>query len=263
MAVSHRTSGDYRGKVAVVTGASSGLGRQLALDLAAAGAVVVGMARREPELRELTDEMRRSSPRSGHVVCDVGGAGLADAMATIERDYGPVDVLINNAATDLKVGLRDIAVEDYRHLMDANFFSAVTATLAVLPGMIERGAGVVAMVSSDGGRLPGSGPGSYPASKAALGAFAESVSYRVRRKGVRVHVVYPAFMPTAMGLAALDRGLRTPPFFARRSVEQVSKLVLGKLAGPRFEINAARVIVWATVFRAVMPRLYQRLRSGR
>lgn len=254
---------DYRGKVAVVTGASSGLGRQLALDLAAAGAVVVGIARREPELRELSDEMRRVSPRSGYVVCDVSGDGVADAMATVERDYGPVDILINNAATDLKVGLRDITVADYRHLMEANFISAVTATLAVLPGMIARGNGVVAMVSSDGGRLPGSGPGAYPASKAALGAFAESVSYRVRRKGVRVHLVYPAFMPTAMGLAALDRGLRNPPFFARRTVEQVSRLVLRKLGGPHFEINAARVIVWATVFRAFMPRLFERLRSSR
>jgi NAD(P)-dependent dehydrogenase (short-subunit alcohol dehydrogenase family) len=254
---------DYRGKVAVVTGASSGLGRQLALDLASAGAVVVAMARREPELRELTDAMRRSSPRSGYVVCDVAGGELTRVMADIEREYGPVDILVNNAAADLKVGLRDITVEDYRHLMEANFLSAVTATLAVLPRMIERGAGVVAMVSSDGGRLPGSGPGAYPASKAALGAFAESVSYRVRNKGVRVHVVYPAFMPTAMGLSALDRGLRTPPFFARRTVPQVSRLVLRKLGGPHFEINAAPVIVWATVFRALMPRLFQRLRSAR
>ncbi len=261
--MSHRAGVDYRGKVAVVTGASSGLGRQLALDLAAAGAVVVGVARREPELRELADEMRRMSPRSGYVVFDVAAGDLGAAMASIEETYGPVDVLVNNAAMDLKVGLRDITVEDYRDLMEANFLSAVSATLAVLPGMIERGRGVVAMVSSDGGRLPGSGPGAYPASKAALGAFAESVSYRVRRKGVRVHVVYPAFMPTAMGLAALDRGLRTPPFFARRTVEQVSKLVVRKLGGPRFEINAARAIVWATVFRAVMPRLYQRLRTSR
>ncbi|MBV9254582.1 MAG: SDR family NAD(P)-dependent oxidoreductase [Actinobacteria bacterium] len=254
---------DYRGKVAVVTGASSGLGRQLALDLAAAGAVVVGVARREPELRELTDQMRRSSPKSGYVVCDLASGDIGTTMQSIEETYGPVDVLINNAAMDLKVGLRDIAVDDYRHLMEANFLSAVSATLTVLPGMIERGHGVVAMVSSDGGRLPGSGPGAYPASKAALGAFAESVSYRVRRKGVRVHLVYPAFMPTAMGLAALDRGLRRPPFFARRTVEQVSKLVLRKLGGPHFEINAARVIVWATVFRAAVPRLYQRFRSSR
>ena len=254
---------DYRGKVAVVTGASSGLGRQLALDLAVAGAVVVGVARREPELRQLAEEMRRTSPRSGYLVFDVAAGDLGAAMASLEEGYGPVDVLVNNAAMDLKVGLRDITVEDYRDLMEANFLSAVSATLAVLPGMIERGRGVVAMVSSDGGRLPGSGPGAYPASKAALGAFAESVSYRVRRKGVRVHLVYPAFMPTAMGLAALDRGLRTPPFFARRRVEQVSRLVVRKLGGPHFEINAARVIVWATVFRAVMPRLYQRLRSSR
>ena len=254
---------DYRGKLAVVTGASSGLGRQLAVDLARAGATVVGIARREPELQELTEEMRRWSPASSSVVCDVAAGTLATALARIQAEHGPIDILINNAATDLKVGLRDITVEDYRQLIEANFLPAVSATLAVLPGMIERGTGVVAMVSSDGGRLPGSGPGAYPSSKAALSAFAESVSYRVRTKGVRVQVIYPAFMPTAMGLAALDRGLRTPPFFARRTEAQVSKLVLRQLGGPRFEINAARVIVWATVFRALAPRLYQRLRSSR
>jgi hypothetical protein len=70
-------------------------------------------------------------------------------------------------------------------------------------------------------------------------------------------------MPTAMGLAALDRGLRNPPFFARRTEAQVSRLVLRQLGGQRFEINAARVIVWATVFRALLPRLYQRFRSSR
>jgi 3-oxoacyl-[acyl-carrier protein] reductase len=254
---------DYRGKVAVVTGASSGLGRQLALDLAAGGATVVGVARREPELRNLADEMRRTSPASGYVVCDVAGGDLARVLAEIEADHGTIDILINNAASDLKVGLRDITVEDYRHLIEANFLSAVSGTLAVLPTMVERGSGVIAMVSSDGGRLPGSGPGAYPAAKAALSAFAESVSYRVRRKGVRVQVIYPAFMPTAMGLAALDRGLRNPPFFARRTEAQVSKLVLRQLGGPRFEINAARVIVWATVFRALLPRLYQHFRFSR
>ena len=254
---------DYRGKLAVVTGASSGLGRRLALDLASAGATVVGIARREPELRDLADEMRRHSPESGYVVCDVTGDDLVQVLREIEATHGPIDILINNAASDLKVGLRDITAADYRHLIEANFLPAVTATLAVLPRMVERGAGVIAVVSSDGGRLPGSGPGAYPASKAALSAFAESVSYRVRNKGVRVQVVYPAFMPTAMGLAALDRGLRTPPFFARRTEARVSRLVLRQLGGPRFEINAAPVIVWATVFRAALPRLYQRFRSAR
>src|SRR5438105_14893766 len=108
---------DFRGKVAVVTGASSGLGRQLALDLAAAGAVVVGVARREPELRELADEMKKVSPRSGYLVCDVAGGGAATAMTTIEETYAPIDILVNNAAADLKVGLRDITLEDYRHLI--------------------------------------------------------------------------------------------------------------------------------------------------
>ncbi len=126
----------------------------------------------------------------------------------MEATHGPVDVLVNNAAQDPGVRLVDIDEEDYRHTFDVNFFAPIAATFAVTPSMVERGEGIVINVSSDGGRLPSPGPGAYPSSKAALSAFSESVSFRLGPKGVRVHVVYPAFMATELGLGALGRGLR-------------------------------------------------------
>jgi short-subunit dehydrogenase len=132
----------------------------------------------------------------------------------------------------------------------------------VLPGMIERGGGMIVNVSSDGGRLPSPGPGVYPASKAALSAFSESLSFRVARHGIRVHVVYPAWMPTAMGRQAMSRGLRAPPALTRRREEEVSRLMLARMGGQRTDISASRLIDTAAVFRAVMPRTYHHFRRA-
>jgi short-subunit dehydrogenase len=156
--------------------------------------------------------------------------------------------------------LADMTMAEVRRAFEVNFFAAVAGTLAVLPGMIDRGAGIVANVSSDGGRLPSPGPGIYPASKAALSAFTESVSFRVARRGVAMHVVYPAWMPTDMGRGAMGRGLRAPPRLTRRTEQEVARLMLDAMGGRRFEISASGLIDAATVFRAVLPRTYHHFR---
>jgi len=253
--------GRYRGKVAVISGASSGLGRRLALDLAAAGAIVVAVARRAELLEKLDSELHALSPGSCTRRCDVAEtAAWKKLLDEAEVEFGRIDLLVNNAATDPGVRLADITVQHFEKVFDVNFFAAVAGTLAVLPGMVERQRGIIANVSSDGGRLPSPGPGAYPASKAALGAFSESVSFRVARSGVQVHVVYPAWMPTDMGLAALQRGLRMPPRLTRRTEEEVSHVVLSGLGGRTLDISASRLTDFATVFRAAAPGLYHRLR---
>jgi len=118
----------------------------------------------------------------------------------------------------------------------------------------------VVNVSSDGGRLPSPGPGAYPSSKAALSAFTESTSFRLGPKGVHVHVVYPAFMTTELGLGALERGLRRPPRLTTRSVETVSRRILAHAGGPALEISVSGLIDAAMVFRSLLPGTYHRLR---
>ncbi|HEY6429867.1 MAG TPA: SDR family oxidoreductase [Acidimicrobiales bacterium] len=255
--------GRYHGAVAVVTGASSGLGAQLCRDLARAGATVVGLARSEELLALLSTELQGDSPKSGTIVCDVADTdALRAALDQVEAAHGPLDLLVNNAAQDPGVRLADITEADFRHTFDVNFFAPVAATLHVVPSMVERGRGTVVMVSSDGGRLPSPGPGAYPSSKAALSAFAESASFRLAPKGVRVHVVYPAFMPTKLGLGALGRGLRRPPRLTQRSVGTVSRRILARTGGPSLEISVSGLIDAAMVFRALMPRTYYRLRRN-
>lgn len=247
---------DYRGQVAVVTGASSGLGRRLALDLAAAGASVVGVARREDRLASLGLPYR---------LCDLADVqSYVDVLGEIEAAYGRIDVLLNVAGMGGIVRREMPSLETTRRVLEVNFFAAYAGMLAVLPGMRARRHGVIANMSSDDARSPGPGAGDYCASKAALSAATESLAYEARADGVRLHVIYPGWVPTEMGLYAVESGgLAMPPRPARRTEEQVSRLVLRRLGDARIEINCAALPLVAPVFRTVAPRLYHRMRATR
>jgi short-subunit dehydrogenase len=255
----------YDGQVAVVTGASSGIGRRVALDLAERGAMVVGMARREPLLRELGEELQRTSSHHDTVVCDVADTdGFRNHLVDIERRYGRVDVLINNAGIyeSTPIGAVSEEAEDvYSRVMATNFFAVVAGTLAVLPGMLARARGIVVNVSSDSARAPEAREGAYAASKAALSTFTESVAYETAGRGVHVHVLYPAWVPTAMGLG--DGTGALPPKLVRRTETQVSELLLERMGSTRVDINASRLPVLAVVGRAVVPALYARAMARR
>ena len=237
----------FAGRRAVVSGASSGIGQRIALDLAAAGATVTGIARRPCE----------GIPS---VTCDVRDTD-AYRKALIELD--PVDVLVQAAGTETRTSALDGDLDVYRDTFDVNFFAAVAGTLAVVPGMVERGDGIVVNVSSDSGRAPTAGTPAYAASKAALSAFTESVAHEVRPQGVHVHVLYPGWVPTGMGQRAVDDGMTMPPRSVRRSVEHVSRLTLERMGGPAVDINAARLAVMAPVVRSLVPRLYRRMVGSR
>lgn len=245
---------NYRDQVAVVTGASSGLGRRLALDLAAAGADVIAVARREERLRELGVDDR---------VCDLSNvASYVDLLRAVEQDRGRIDVLLNVAGIGGIHRNNEPTLASGRQVMEVNFFAPYAAMLTVLPGMRSRRHGVVANMSSDDARSPGPGAGDYSGSKAALSAATESLAYDVRADGVRLHVIYPGWVPTEMGLLAVEQGgLAMPPRAARRTEEQVSSLVLRRLGGAQVEINCARLPLVAPIMRTFVPRLYHRMRA--
>ena len=114
-----------------------------------------------------------------------------------------------------------------------NVFGLMAGTLAVLPGMVARRSGTVVNVSSDSARAPEPGHGAYASSKAAVAAFTEAVAHEVAEHGVHVHVLYPAWVPTAMGLSGTVDGGSLPPRSVRRSEAQVSAFVLERMGGAR------------------------------
>ena len=243
----------------MVTGASSGIGRRLALDLARTGAVVVGLARRPDLLGELERELRVTSPESSTRVCDVGDADrFRDVLAEVERQHGRIDILINNAGIEQITPAAEGPTDVYRRIFDVNFFGTVTGTLSVVPDMLARGSGIVVNVSSDSARAPEPEHGAYAASKAAVSAFTESVSHEVAGRGVHVHVLYPAWVPTAMGMSGQEDGGKLPPKAVRRTEAQVSELVRARMGGPRMEINAAVLPLLAPIGKTLAPVAYQK-----
>ena len=246
-------------RVAVVTGASSGLGRAIALVLAQRGATVVGLARRRDRLNGLTPELRSYSAASTTLVCDVGDAdAYREALRTVEAEHGHLDVLVNNAGIDLMLPVPGGDDQIVHRVFDVNFFATVTGTLTVVPGMVDRGWGAVVNVSSDTARAPEPRQGAYAASKAAVSAFSESVAHEVGPKGVRIHVLYPGWVPTAMGLSGHEDGGALPPRMVRRTEQQVATLVADRLGGPHVDINAARLPLLAPIARTIAPLSYQK-----
>ena len=220
------------GSVAVVTGASSGLGRRFALDMAARGATVVGVARRAELLHTLGEELRRRTKESATVdLRRERHRQFREGPARHRQRAGPHRRARQQCRHRPTLRDSDPDLGDYRVVMDTNYFAAVAGTLTVLPGMLQRRRGVVVNVSSDSGRAPSPHEAAYSASKAALSAFTEALSFDTEGTGVHLHVLYPGWVPTAMGSAAVDAGMPMPPRMVRRTEEQVSQLLVAHRRG--------------------------------
>ncbi len=179
-------------------------------------------------------------------------------LADIEAEHEQIDILINDAGIEQLTRVEDGLSDVYRRIFEVNFFGTVAGTLAVLPGMLVRKSGVVVSVASDSARAPEPRHGAYAASKAAVAAFTETVAHEVAHRGVHVHVLYPAWVPTAMGMSGTQDGGPLPPKVVRRSESQVSELVLARMGGPRTEINAAVLPLLAPIGRTIAPVSYQK-----
>jgi len=250
----------YDGQIAVITGASSGIGRALALALADRGATVIGLARRKELLDELAAELSSKTSGSVTMVCDVADAdAYRSVLAGVEADRGTIDVLVNNAGIDRPFPVLSSDDAAIRQVFDTNFFGTVTGTLAVLPGMIDRGSGTVLNVSSDVVRAPEARQGAYAASKAAVSTFTESAAHEVAHHGVHLHLLYPGWVPTAMALTDMaDSGSSLPPKLVRRTEAGVATLVADRMGGPKVDINAAWLPLLAPISRTFAPITYQK-----
>jgi short-subunit dehydrogenase len=189
----------FANRTAVITGASSGIGRALAIALVRQGARVGAVARRADLLETLTSEARAIGGTLVGAAADVGDRNaVLDAIRGLEASLGPIDLLIANAGVGVPSGAVEMNVPDVEAMMRVNFFGAVYAIEAVLPGMIARGSGHIVGVSSLAAYkgLPGSA--GYCASKAALSAYLEALRIELRAKGVAVTAICPGFVRTAM-----------------------------------------------------------------
>jgi len=249
----------YRDKTAVVTGASSGLGRLLALRFAAAGARVGLVARRAAALEAVSAEIRRGGGEALVLPCDVAERAAVEAAAARALEhFGTVDVLVNNAGYGGRRFFLDWDLDDVERMMRVNFLGAVYWTRALLPRMVERGRGWVVFMASVAGRIGVPHESVYVASKFAMVGLAEALAIEVEDAGVHVLTVCPGAVRTDFFDAeALDR---MPPA-ARRSMiepEPVVEAILRALARGRRTVTVPRAIAVGYLVRALAPGLMHR-----
>jgi short-subunit dehydrogenase len=188
---------ELRGRVVVVTGASSGIGAALAPQLAERGAIVGIVARRADRLEEVLAQCRQHTPESRMWSADLGDLERAEAVAIEAWDaFGGIDCLVNNAAIAKRKHTLDLTVEDVHHTMDVNFFSPIRMAMALLPRMHERGAGLIVNVSSMGGRLGIVHEAAYCAAKFAMCGWSETARIDLAGSGVEVKLVLPGPIDT-------------------------------------------------------------------
>jgi len=187
-----------QGKTVLVTGASTGIGAALAEGFAARGATIGICARREDRLAEVLERLRTHSPESRSWAIDLADLdGIAGFAATVERELGGIDMLVNNAGIPKRRHVTRLDPETVESVMRINYFSPVRLTLALLPGLIERG-GRIVNLSSVAARLGPPIEGAYAASKAAITAFSECMAVDLRDTDVKVHIVNPGVIDTEL-----------------------------------------------------------------
>jgi NADP-dependent 3-hydroxy acid dehydrogenase YdfG len=187
------------GKVALVTGASSGIGEATAIALAEAGAAVAIGARRRDRLDALSTELRDGGARVLALDLDVTDEqACAAAVARTREELGGLDVLVNNAGVMLLGTIVGADPEDWRRMMSTNVLGLMYMTHAAIEGMVEQGSGDVVNVSSVAGRTARKGAGVYNASKWAVNAFSESLRQEVTGRGVRIGLVEPGAVATEL-----------------------------------------------------------------
>ena len=180
---------------ALVTGASKGIGRAIALRLAREGYEVIAVARDANELASLAAEIAAEGGKARSIVLDVSdAAAVATELAGVE-----VEVLVNNAGIGVIKPFLELAPEEWNRMIGVNINALFHVTRAVLPGMVRRRRGHVCTIGSIGGRNAWPGGSAYGATKAFVNSWAESLLLEVREEGVKVSVVTPGGVATDFG----------------------------------------------------------------
>jgi clavulanate-9-aldehyde reducatase len=214
-------AGRLAGRTALVTGASSGIGRAIALALAEAGARVAVGARRRDRLTALAARIEEVGADALPLDLDVTDeAACRRAVEQTVEELSGLDILVNNAGLMLLGQVEGADTEDWRRMVDTNVLGLMYMTHAALPHLIER-RGAVVQLSSSSGRVARSGSAVYSASKFAVNAFSESLRQEVTARGVRVVVVEPGVVETELRDHITDPAAKERITAAAASVRQL------------------------------------------
>jgi len=187
------------GRIALVTGASSGIGEATALALAEAGAKVAVAARRRDRLDALAAQLAKLGAEPMVLTADLSSEEEAQRIVKeTEAHYGRLDILVNNAGVMYLEPVEEADLGRWRRMLELNVLSLIASTQAALPGMRERRDGHVVNISSTAGRVANPNAAAYSATKFGVGAFSEALRREVYKHNIRVTVIEPGVVQTEL-----------------------------------------------------------------
>jgi short-subunit dehydrogenase len=226
----------FNNKVVWITGASSGIGEALAYEFAQQGARLVLSARRADILEQVKSRCKNASLHLVLPMDMTDSSRFAELVLQVERHFGAVDMLINNAGVSQRALVKDTMLSVDRALMEVDYFGPVALTKTLLPYMLARNSGRLVAVSSIAGLVATPYRSSYAAAKHALRAFYDAMRAEIHDSGVRVSVIYPGFVKTAITFSALvgdgstqnkmddaQDAAMSPAQFAKQTVNALAK----------------------------------------
>lgn len=247
-----------RGATAVITGATSGIGRETALEFVRAGARVVVAGRREDRLQELTAEIAAQGGQSLAVNTDVADQAQVERLIeqAVER-FGRIDVLVNNAGVGMAARFDELSLEDFRRVMEVNFWGAVYACKAAVPQMrAQQGGGVIINVSSILGKRGMPFETAYCASKFALAGFSEALRTEVMADGIDVSTIFPGAVETEIFASAANQtGMEVPGLLPKFPARAMARVIVRDARFPQPEIVMALDAQAINFFNTLVPGL--------
>lgn len=256
-----------KGSVVWITGASSGIGAELAVQFAARGATVALSARSTDKLREMLARLDRGAgQRHEALALDVTRDDqTAQAAEALRSRHGRIDVLVNNAGYAVFEACVDAPMTQYMSMMDVNYFGTVRCTKAVLPGMLQEGRGHIVNVASIVGKIGSAKSTAYAASKHAVLGFTNSLRLELAGRGVTVTAINPGPVRTPFFDIADPQGFyagnpRVQKFMLRP--EQVAQAIVEAVLQRREEVDIPYLAGAAARLFHLFPRMFERL-SGK
>jgi NAD(P)-dependent dehydrogenase (short-subunit alcohol dehydrogenase family) len=212
---------ELNGKVAVVVGGTSGIGRAIALGLAQAGADVVPTSRREEQVETVAREIEELGQRSLRVPSDVADrASLERVLSEVLGAFGKVDILVNSAGTTKRAPTIAFSEEDWNRIIDTNLTGTLRACQVFGRHMLERGQGSIINIASLSTFVALNEVAAYSASKAAVGSLTKSLAVEWSSRGVRVNAIAPGVFRTALNEKLLDETERGREFLMRTPMKR-------------------------------------------
>ena len=247
---------DFKNKVVLITGASSGIGKQTAIEFAKLGSSIILVARRKNKLEQVENELKQFNVNTLVCVCDVSKKDQVEELSKIVlQKFDSIDILVNNAGFAIYGSVSDLSIDEIESQMETNYFGMIYCVKNFLPLMLKKKSGHIVNVASVGASFSVPGVSSYCATKFAMLGFSEGLKHELYGTGVGLTVVSPIMVRTPLFEHPSFTNFSKFSTGVSLSSETVAKTIIKASNSSRLEIvvpSVARAVIW---FKQTFPFL--------